>query len=81
MRIEDGMQRGILQRIQGEFVEMPGLRLTAAQAQRLWGLDRGTCENLLKTLVKAQFLSQTRDGSFIRTDGGPQRQVQRTTAA
>ena len=29
----------MLQRIQGEFVEMPGLRLTAAQAQRLWGLD------------------------------------------
>ena len=35
MRMDD-----VLQRIQGEFVEMPGLRLTAAQAQRLWGLDR-----------------------------------------
>ena len=39
MRIED-----VLQRIQGEFVEMPGLRLTAAQAQRLWGLDRDVCD-------------------------------------
>ena len=73
MRIEEVVQRGILQRIQGEFVEMPGLRLTPAQAQRLWGLDRGTCEELLKVLVKAQFLSQTRDGSFMRTDGGPRR--------
>ena len=32
MRIDD-----VLQRIQGEFVEMPGLRLTPAQAQRLGG--------------------------------------------
>jgi Fic family protein len=67
MRIED-----VLQRIQGEFVEMPGLRLTAAQAQRLWGLEREVCTQLLSTLVDAKFLSRTRDGAFIRTDGaGP----------
>ena len=42
MRIED-----VLQRIQGEFSEMPGLRLTPPQAQRLWGLDRATCEELV----------------------------------
>lgn len=59
----------VLQRIQGEYVEMPGLRLTAAQAQRLWGLDRDVCSALLGALVDAKFLSQTRDGSFIRTEG------------
>jgi DNA-binding IclR family transcriptional regulator len=75
MRIDD-----VLQRIQGEFVEMPGLRLTPAQAQRLWGLDRSKCEELLKVLVNANFLSQTRDGSFIRTDGGPRRVAPRTAA-
>jgi hypothetical protein len=63
----------MLQRIRGEFVEMPGLRLTAAQAQRLWGLERPACEELLRRLVNDNFLSQTRDGSFIRTDGGPRR--------
>jgi DNA-binding IclR family transcriptional regulator len=68
MRIED-----VLQRIQGEYVEMPGLRLTPAQAQRLWGLDRATCERLLTALVNENFLSQTRDGSFVRTDSGPRR--------
>jgi hypothetical protein len=68
MRIED-----VLQRIQGEYVEMPGLRLTPAQAQRLWGLDRATCEKLLKVLVNDNFLSVTRDGSFVRTEGGPRR--------
>jgi len=75
MRIDD-----VLQRIQGEFTEMPGLRLTPAQAQRLWGLDRNVCDQLLDELVKAKFLSQTRDGSFIKTDGGPARIAPRTAA-
>lgn len=64
MRIDN-----VLQRIQGEFVEMPGLRLTAAQAQRLWGLERDVCVKLLGALVDAKFLSLTRDGAFIRMDG------------
>jgi hypothetical protein len=64
MRIDD-----VLQRIQGEFVEMPGLRLTAAQAQRLWGLERDVCDALLGALVDARFLAQTRDGAFVRMDG------------
>jgi hypothetical protein len=59
----------VLQRIQGEFVEMPGLRLTTAQAQRLWGLERDVCDALLGALVDAKFLSQTRDGAFVRLDG------------
>ena len=65
MRIDD-----VLQRIQGEYVEMPGLRLTAAQARRLWGLERDVCDALLGALVDAKFLSQTRDGAFVRLDGG-----------
>ncbi len=64
MRIDD-----VLQRIQGEYVEMPGLRLTAAQAQRLWGLERDFCASLLSALVEAKFLEKTRDGAFIRLDG------------
>jgi hypothetical protein len=75
MRIDD-----VLQRIQGEYSEMPGLRLTAAQAQRLWGLERAVCDELLGALVNAKFLSQTRDGAFIKTDGGPQRTASRTAA-
>ena len=75
MRIDD-----VLQRIQGEYTEMPGLRLTPAQAQRLWGLDRTVCEQLFDVLVKAKFLSQTRDGSFVKTDGSPSRFAPRTAA-
>jgi len=47
---------------------MPGLRLTTAQAQRLWGLDRAACDALLGALVDAKFLFRTRDGSFMRSD-------------
>ena len=75
MRIED-----VLQRVQGEFSEMPGLCLTAAQAQRLWGLDREFCNDLLKALVDAHFLVQRRDGTFIRVDGGPTRLSPRSAA-
>ena len=64
MRIDD-----VLQRIQGEFLEMPGLRLTAPQAQRLWGLEREVCNALLGALVDTKFLLQTRDGAFIRNEG------------
>jgi hypothetical protein len=58
----------VLRRVQGEFLEMPGLRLTAPQARRLWGLDAASCEALLSALVDAKFLFQTRDGAFMRVD-------------
>jgi len=57
-----------LQRVQGEYIEMPGLSLTIAQAQRLWGLDRAVCDALLGALVETKFLFRTRDGAFIRSD-------------
>ena len=58
----------VLRRVQGEYHEMPGLRLTTAQAQRLWGLDRAACDALLGALVDAKFLFRTRDGAFMRSD-------------
>jgi hypothetical protein len=61
----------ILNRVCGEFMEMPGLRLTAIQAQRLWGLDQETCTQLLEHLVNAKFLSRSTHGSYSRTTDGP----------
>ena len=58
----------LFQRIQGEFLEMPGLRLTEAQARRLWGLDHAACSALLGALVDAKFLFRTRDGAFMRVE-------------
>ena len=59
----------VLRRVQGEFLEMPGLRLTEAQARRLWGLDAASCAALLGALVDGKFLFRTRDGAFIRMEG------------
>lgn len=59
----------MLRRIQGEFLEMPGLRLTCRQAQRMWNLDALVCEALLAALVDVRFLVQTPDGLFIQRTG------------
>ena len=56
----------VLRRVQGEYLEMPGLRLTTAQAQRLWGLDRAACDAVLDALVDAKFLVRSSDGAFLR---------------
>jgi hypothetical protein len=58
----------VLCRVQGEFLEMPGLRLTEAQARRMWGLDAASCGMLLEALVEAKFLFRTRDGAFMRVE-------------
>jgi hypothetical protein len=60
----------IVQRVCGEFLEMPGLRLTCQQAQRLWGLDEQTSQNLLEFLVDAKFLCRAGDGAYSRTTEG-----------
>ena len=57
----------LLSRIRGEYLEMPGLRLKREQAQRLWGLERDSCVELLALLVEAGFLQQFPDGTFGRS--------------
>ncbi len=59
-------RREMLQRIRGEYLEMPGLRLTAEQARRLWSLDLNTCRSLLDALVEANFLRRSGDGKYSR---------------
>lgn len=58
----------VLRRVRGEFLEMPGMRLTEAQARRLWNLDAESCQALLSALVDSKFLFQTRDGAFMRVE-------------
>jgi hypothetical protein len=63
----------VVRRIRGEFLEMPGLRLTPEQARRLWRLDETACDAVLGALVDARFLAKTRDGAFVRQDGNSPR--------
>jgi len=50
-----------LRRAQAEFREMPGLKLTEAQAARLLSFDSALCSAVLATLVHQRFLTRTRD--------------------
>lgn len=54
-----------IRRVRAEFLEMPGLKLTVPQAQRLWGVDCRTCEAVIDQLTETQFLSRTRDGAVV----------------
>jgi Fic family protein len=55
-------------RIRGEFLEMPGLRLTSEQAARLWHVDVATCTAVLSRLVSDRFLIRSRSGAYVRAD-------------
>lgn len=59
----------LIRRIRGEFLEMPGLRLKVEQAQRLWNLDRASCEFLLASLVEANFLCRYSDDAYGMLNG------------
>jgi hypothetical protein len=56
----------LVERVRSEFIEMPGLRLTPAQAARLWGMDQSACHSVISTLVSAAFLRWTPTGMVVR---------------
>jgi hypothetical protein len=58
-------------RVRGEYLEMPGLRLTLSQAQRLWGVDSTQCEAVLKALVDSGFLTCTPEQMFVLRTSQP----------
>jgi len=58
-------------RVRSEFLEMPGLRLTPAQAARLWSLDRTTSDRILGELVDAGFLLKGRKGGYLLSSVTP----------
>ena len=60
----------LLERIRGEYLEMPGLRLKLEQMQRLCGVERTLCQQVLDSLVNDKFLCVKPDGAYARlTDG------------
>ena len=58
--------RDALLRIQTEYIEMPQLKLTAPQVQRLWSLPKDVCEAALAALIEREFLMHSSDGAYIR---------------
>ena len=57
---------GALDRVRSEFIEMPGMRLTAPQVERLCGIDRAVCQQVLSELVETRFLTHHPDGVYTR---------------
>ena len=56
----------LVERIRAEYIEQPGLRLTEAQASRLWRLDDITTKHALAALTGDDFLSRSADGRYAR---------------
>ena len=57
-------RRAVIERVAGEFNEMPCLRLTGAQAQRLFGLRADICQRVLAGLVTDGTLVRGSDGRY-----------------
>jgi hypothetical protein len=57
----------VVDRVRGEFVEMPGLELTLPQAVRLWTLGADDCRYVIDALVDVGFLKWTSRRTIVRT--------------
>jgi hypothetical protein len=60
--------RALVERVRGEFNEMPGLQLTIPQAARLLGIEPEACRRVIDTLVDSSFLKRTPTGTVVRSE-------------
>ena len=58
--------RTLMEQVEAEYAEMPGLSVTLSQAQRLWAVDRAACEEVFSRLISKGVLRRTTMGRFIR---------------
>jgi hypothetical protein len=61
MMVSEDLRR----RVEAEYREMPGLKLTPQQASRLWHLDAASSAMLLDSMVDAGVLYRARDGGYL----------------
>jgi hypothetical protein len=52
--------------IEAEFREMPGMRLTGAQIQRMWSLSDEVCGRVLDQMCRAGQLMRDETGQYFR---------------
>ena len=65
---DDASDTALIERILGEYREMPGLALTVDQAQRLWGCDAVTCQRIADVLVERRVLRWSRERRLMLAD-------------
>ncbi len=62
--------RRLIERMSGEYVEMPGLSLTIEQGCRLWGFDPTTCRRLAGVLIEQGVLRWSHGNRLVRPSQG-----------
>jgi hypothetical protein len=65
-RLPDLLWKAAVHRIRGEFEEMPCLRVTVAEARRLFGLPDPAATWVLRHLEDDGFLVCTERGEYMR---------------
>jgi hypothetical protein len=60
--------RALVDRVRGEFNEMPGLQLTVPQAAKLLGIEPEACRDVIDALVDDAFLRWTSSGMIVRAE-------------
>jgi hypothetical protein len=57
----------LVDKVRGDFTQMPSLELTMSQAVRLWGLGPDDCRAAVDSLVDTGFLKWTTRRTVVRT--------------
>ena len=70
-RMPDVLWHASLARIRAEFEEMPCLRVTPADARRLFGLPDPATTWVLRHLASEGFLVRTARGEYVRRAAHP----------
>lgn len=65
---DNGLDARLIERVLGEYREMPGLSLTIDQARRLWGCDAMLCRRVADVLVERRVLRWSREGRLVRAE-------------
>lgn len=66
--VRAGALEDCVQRIRAEYLDLPGLSLTARQTQRLLNLDSGACQRVLDMMIRDEFLRRTPQAQYVRDD-------------
>ena len=70
LTVNPSLDQRVLERLRAEYLEIPGMRLTSAQIQRLCGIEPTMCKPVLDALVKVGFLRLNPDGTYVRLTEG-----------
>ena len=65
------LDEDLVRRVRAEFREVPGLRLTPAEARRVWGVDERTCEAVFCLLIESREFKRTPDGRIYAPGSEP----------